>query len=248
MRIGPSRARVGPCTWAVSSSGGATAESEKGDRSRQSPGKEHNHKQETSPPTLHALPQDLLRGETFRKPRHRPRSDRPSRRDDRECGGPGERRVARWASRRVPHAAMLTGMTVPPGRPGDDKASERRLRRVVETGQRSGEAGNSVGDATEQVQEAETRSREVHENGDAAGGGTDTAHAPTPEHLRRAAQLEERSYRHVHRESRRQSRHATGRSRHTTGRLGCMIDRPTSAGATSRSTGSRPTSTARSRG
>jgi hypothetical protein len=136
----------------------------------------------------------------FRKPLHRPQSDRPRRRDDRECGGPGERRVARWASRRVPHAALLMGMTVPPGRPGDDKASERRLRRVVETGQRSGEAGNSVGDATEQVQEAETRSREVHENGDAAGGGTDTAHGPTPEHLRRAAQLEERSYQHVQRE------------------------------------------------
>jgi hypothetical protein len=117
----------------------------------------------------------------------------------------GERRVARWASRRVQHAAMLIGMTAPPGGPGDDKASERRLRRAVETGQRSGEAADSVGDAAEQAQEAETRSREVHENGDAAGGdaaggSTDTTHGPTPEHLRRAAQLEERSYQHVQRE------------------------------------------------
>jgi hypothetical protein len=94
-------------------------------------------------------------------------------------------------------AAILIGMTVPPGGRDDDKVSGRRLRGVAETGKRSGEAGNSAGNATEQVQEAEARSRDVHDNGDA--GGTDTAHGYTPEHLRRAAQLEERSYRDLQR-------------------------------------------------
>jgi len=95
---------------------------------------------------------------------------------------------------------MLIGMTVPPGGRDDDKASARRLRRVAEAGERSGEAGNSAGGAIEPVQEAEARSREVHENGDRVGGGTDTPHGYTPEQVRRAAQLEERSYRHVQRE------------------------------------------------
>ena len=91
-------------------------------------------------------------------------------------------------------------MAVPPGGRDDDKAPERHLRSVAETGKRSGEAGTSAGDATEQVQEAGARSRDVHDNGDAVAGGTDTAHGCTPEDLRRAAQLEGRSYRHVQRE------------------------------------------------
>ena len=105
---------------------------------------------------------------------------------------------------------MLLGMTVPPGGRNDDKASERRLQRGAETGNRSGEAGTSAGDATQQVQEAEVpdaaaRSRDVHEDGvhedgDAVGGGTDPAHGCPPEHPRRAAELEDRSYRHLQRE------------------------------------------------
>jgi hypothetical protein len=113
---------------------------------------------------------------------------------------PRETRVIDRASRRVGGAAMLIGMAVPPGGRDDDKASERRLRSVAETGKRPGQAGNSAGDPTEQVQEDDARSRDVHENGDAVGVGTDTARGYTPEHVRRAAQLEERSYRHVQRE------------------------------------------------
>jgi hypothetical protein len=99
---------------------------------------------------------------------------------------------------------MLLGMTVPPGG-RDEKAPERRLRRGAETGNRSGEAGTSAGDATEQVQEAgvpdaRARSRDVHEDGDAISGGTDPRRVCPPEHVRRAAELEDRSYRHVRRE------------------------------------------------
>jgi hypothetical protein len=58
----------------------------------------------------------------------------------------------------------LIAMTVPPGGRDDDNASERRLRGVAQTGTRSDEAGDSAGagEATEQVQDAEARSREVH--------------------------------------------------------------------------------------
>jgi hypothetical protein len=103
---------------------------------------------------------------------------------------------------------MLIGMTVPPVGRDDDKASGRRLRRVAETGKRFGKARNSAGDATEQVQESEARSRELHEKGDGVGGGTETAHGYTPEQVRRAAQLEERSYRHVQ-----QEKHKTAEAR-----------------------------------
>jgi hypothetical protein len=96
---------------------------------------------------------------------------------------------------------MLIGMTVPPGGRDDDNASERRLRGAAQTGTRSDEAGDSAGEANEQVQDAEARSREVHQNGDAVRG-TDTAHGYTPEQVRRAAQLEDRSYRHVQRQER----------------------------------------------
>jgi hypothetical protein len=114
---------------------------------------------------------------------------------------------------------MLVGMTVPPGG-RDEKASERRLRRGAETGNRSGEADTSAGDGTEQVREAgvpaaRARSRDVHEDGvyedgvhedgvhedgDAVGAGTDPAHRCPPEQVRRAAELEGGSYRHVQRE------------------------------------------------
>jgi hypothetical protein len=134
---------------------------------------------------------------------------------------------------------MLLGMTVPSGG-RDEKAPERRLRRGAETGNRSGEAGTSAGDGTEQVREAgvpdaRARSRDVHEDGvyeggvceggvcedgvcedgvcedgvcedgvcedgDAVGAGTDPAHGCPPEQVRRAAELEGRSYRHVQRE------------------------------------------------
>jgi hypothetical protein len=96
---------------------------------------------------------------------------------------------------------MLIGMTVPPGGRDDDIASERRLRGVAETGTRSDEAGDNAGEAAEQVPDAEIRSRERHENGN-AGRGTDTAHGSTPEQVSRAAQLEDRSYRHVQRKER----------------------------------------------
>ena len=124
---------------------------------------------------------------------------------------------------------MLLGMTVPSGG-RDEKAPERRLRRGAETGNRSGEAGTSAGDGTEQVREvgvpdARARSRDVCEggvceggvcedgvcedgvcedgvceDGDAVGAGTDPAHGCPPEQVRRAAELEGRSYRHVQRE------------------------------------------------
>jgi hypothetical protein len=96
---------------------------------------------------------------------------------------------------------MLIGMTVPPGGRDDDRVYERRLGGTAETGTRSDEAGDSAGEATEQVQDAEARSREVHENGNAVRG-TDMAHGYPPEQVRRAAQLEDRSYRHVQRQER----------------------------------------------
>ena len=96
---------------------------------------------------------------------------------------------------------MLIGMRVPPGGRDDDKASHRRRRGVAETGTRPDQAGASAGKATEHVQDAEAPSPEVHETGDAVGG-TDTAHGDTPEHMRRAARLEETSYRHVQRQER----------------------------------------------
>jgi hypothetical protein len=105
------------------------------------------------------------------------------------------------SSRGVRGAAMLVGMTVPPGGRDGDKANERRLRGVAGTGTLSDEVGDNAGEATEQVQDADARSREMHENGDAVRG-TDTAHGNTPEQVRRAAQLEDRSFRHVQRQER----------------------------------------------
>ena len=95
---------------------------------------------------------------------------------------------------------MLIVMTVPPGGRDDDKTSERRLRRAAETDERSGGAGNGAGEATEQVQDAGAGSREVKENGGGVAGGRGTAHGYPSDQVRRAAQLEERSYRHVQRE------------------------------------------------
>ena len=95
---------------------------------------------------------------------------------------------------------MLIGVTVPPNGRDDDEASWPRLRSVAETGKRPGEAGTSAGDATEQAQEPEAGSRDVHGNGDGVGSGRETAHGDMPEQVRRAAQLEERSYRHVQQE------------------------------------------------
>ena len=104
---------------------------------------------------------------------------------------------------------MLLGMTVPPGG-RDETAAERLLRRGAQTGNRSGEAGTSAGDATEQVQEAgvpdaQARSRDVYDyglcqDGGAVGAGTGSAPGCPPGHVRRAAELEDRSYRHVQRE------------------------------------------------
>jgi hypothetical protein len=96
---------------------------------------------------------------------------------------------------------MLIGMTAPPGGRDADKASDRRRRRVPETDTRSDQTGDNAGEATEQVQDAAAPVREMHENGDAPRG-TDTAHVSTPEQVGRAAQLEDRSYRHVQRQVR----------------------------------------------
>jgi hypothetical protein len=96
---------------------------------------------------------------------------------------------------------MLIGMTVPPGGRDDDKDSERRLRGVAGTGTRSEKAGDNAGEATQQIQDAEAPPGQVHENGDAVRGA-DTAHGNTPEQVRRAAQLEDRSYRHVQQQER----------------------------------------------
>ncbi len=87
---------------------------------------------------------------------------------------------------------MLTDVTVPPGGRDEDEARERRL-------QRSGEAGDRTGEAAEQVEEAEAPSREPREDDDAYGDGMETVPGSTPEQVRRAAQLEARSYRHVQR-------------------------------------------------
>jgi hypothetical protein len=46
---------------------------------------------------------------------------------------------------------MLIGMTVPPGGRDDGKASERHGRGLAGTGTRPEQAGDSAGDATEQV-------------------------------------------------------------------------------------------------
>jgi hypothetical protein len=115
---------------------------------------------------------------------------------------------------------MLDGMTVPPGGRDDDKASGRRLRSVAEAGKRSGEAGNSAGNAAELVQEAEAPSREAHEDGDAVGGGTATARGIS-ERMRDAAQLEERSYRHVQREKQKtaEARDRAAEAHHRAARL-----------------------------
>jgi hypothetical protein len=86
---------------------------------------------------------------------------------------------------------MLTGVTGPPSGRDEDKARERHL-------QRSGEAGDRAGETAEQADEAEARSRELHDD-HAINDGLDTVHGSTPEQVRRAAQLEERSYRHVQR-------------------------------------------------
>jgi hypothetical protein len=104
---------------------------------------------------------------------------------------------------------MLLGMTVPPGG-RDEEASERHLRRGAETGNRSGEAGTSADDATDQGQEAgvpdaraqlrDVREDGAYEDGNAVSAGTDMTCGCPPEHLRRAAEMEDRSYRHVQRE------------------------------------------------
>jgi hypothetical protein len=94
---------------------------------------------------------------------------------------------------------MLVGMTVPPGGYGDDQATERRVHRVASAGQRSAEAGDGGDGVAEQAQEAEARSPQAYPNGD-ADSSADTAHDPAPEHMRRAALLEERSYRRAQRE------------------------------------------------
>src|SRR6266498_4543602 len=56
-----------------------------------------------------------------------------------------------------------------------------------------------TGEAAEQVEEAEAPSREPREDDDAYGDGMETVPGSTPEQVRRAAQLEARSYRHVQR-------------------------------------------------
>jgi hypothetical protein len=101
---------------------------------------------------------------------------------------------------------MLIGMTVPPVGRDNDKTSGRRLRRVADTP--SGEANDSAGDATEHVHEAEARPLEMNDNGEGVGGRTKPAPGYTPDPVRRAAQLEQRSYRHVQRE-----RHKTAEAR-----------------------------------
>jgi hypothetical protein len=87
---------------------------------------------------------------------------------------------------------MLTGMTPPPGGRDEDKARERRLAR-------SGGAGDGAGETAEPDDEAEARSQKLHEDDQTVNNGMETVHGWTPEQVRRADQLEERSYQHVQR-------------------------------------------------
>jgi hypothetical protein len=115
---------------------------------------------------------------------------------------------------------MLIGMTVPPVGRDDDKTSGRRLRRVAETGTRSGGAGTSAGNAIDQVHEAEARSPDVKENGDGEGGDPGSGQVYTPDQVRRAVQLEERSYRHVQ-----QEKHKTAEARGRAAEAHCRAAR-----------------------
>jgi hypothetical protein len=89
-------------------------------------------------------------------------------------------------------AAMLTGMTAPPSGRDEDKARERRL-------QRSDEAGDRAGETAQRDDKAAAPSQELPDDHQPVNDGIETEQGPTPEQVRRVAQLEERSYRHVQR-------------------------------------------------
>jgi hypothetical protein len=120
------------------------------------------------------------------------------------------------------NAAMLIGMTPPPSGRDEDKARERRLRR-------SGEAGNRAGETAEPVEEAETRSPQLHEDDHAVNGGVETEHGSTPEQVRRADRLEERSYRHAQR-ARQMATEAHDRAAEAHGRAAQLHDRQADLG------------------
>jgi hypothetical protein len=119
-------------------------------------------------------------------------------------------------------AAMLTGMTAPPSGRDKDKARERRL-------QRSGEAGGGTDEAIERDDKAEARSPESHEGEQAVNDDMETEHGSTSEQVRRAAQLEARSYRHVQR-AKHEATEAHDRAADAHGRAAQLHDRQADLG------------------
>jgi hypothetical protein len=118
---------------------------------------------------------------------------------------------------------MLTGMTAPPSGPDENTAREWRL-------QRSGEADDRAGEAAEPAKEAEARSQELHTDHHVDDDdGMETVHGSTPEQIRRAAQLEERSYRHVQR-ARHDETEAHDRAAEAHGRAAQLHDRQADLG------------------
>jgi len=118
-------------------------------------------------------------------------------------------------------AAMLTGMTAPPGGP-DENTIRERLRR-------SGEAGDRAGEGAEPVDEGEARSQELHTDHQADDDGMGTVHGSTPEQVHRAAQLENRSYRHMQ-QARHEAAKAHDRAAEAHGRAAQLHDRQADLG------------------
>jgi hypothetical protein len=120
------------------------------------------------------------------------------------------------------NAAMLIGMTPPPSGRDEDKARERRLRR-------SSEAGHRAGGTAERAEEAEARSPRLDEDDHAVNDGAETQHGSTPEQVRRATELEERSYRHAQR-ARQMATEAHERAAEAHGRAAQLHDRQADLG------------------
>jgi hypothetical protein len=86
---------------------------------------------------------------------------------------------------------MLGGMATPPNGRDENKTRERLL-------QHSGQTDDRADETAERVEEAEARSQELPDD-HVVKDGMATAHGSTPEQVRRADQLEARSYRQVQR-------------------------------------------------